>query len=32
VAQVISRIPGEFRQAKQVVAVAVEGFPGCKLE
>jgi hypothetical protein len=32
VAQVISRIPGEFRQAKQVAAVGVEGFAGCKLE
>ena len=32
VAQVISRIPGEFRQAKQVVAVGIEGFTGCKLE
>jgi len=32
VAQAISRIPGEFRQAQKMVAVAVEGFAGCKLE
>ena len=32
VAKMISRIPGQFRQAQKVMAMAVEGFAGLKLE
>jgi hypothetical protein len=32
VAQVIPRIPGQFRQAQEMMAVGIECFAGCKLE